>query len=261
MLASTEGGALSACVLAENLIWNKSDGKGRAHNYFVLIVCGLPMGKIKVLIADDHSIVRLGVRELIERDDCFEVVGEAQNPTELVSLSLQLKPDVVVTDYHMPGDQTYGDGIKLIDYMVRSHPGMQILVLTMVSNPLLLFRMYELGVSGVIQKNNNFGEIMVALKRISNNQEYRSCAFMRVKDSVIVDKSSIISRMASLSVKEHEVIRHFISGRCVRDIAILLNRSVKTISAQKISAMRKLGVNTDQALMAFCIEEDGLFFH
>lgn len=224
-------------------------------------LCGLSMEKIKVLIADDHSIVRLGVRELIERDDCFEVVGEAQSSTELVNLSLQLKPDVVVTDYHMPGDQTYGDGIKFIDYMVRNHPGIQILILTMVSSPLLLSRMYELGVSGVVQKNNDFGEIMVALKRISNNREYKPCAFMRVKDSVIVDDSSIMSRMASLSVKENEVIRHFVSGRCVRDIAILLNRSVKTISAQKISAMRKLGTSTDQALIAFCVEEDGLFFH
>ena len=110
------------------------------------------MPKIKVVLADDHPIVLMGVSELIERDERYEIVGQAQTSTELIEQLQRLQPDIVVTDYSMPGDETYGDGVKLIEYLIRHFPQVKILVLTMLTNNLILSRLYDLGVGGIILK-------------------------------------------------------------------------------------------------------------
>lgn len=106
------------------------------------------MQKTKVILADDHPIVLMGVCELIERDERYEVVGQAQTSSDLVEQVQRLQPDIIVTDYNMPGDETYGDGVKLIEYLIRNFPQVQILVLTMLTNNLILSRLYDLGVGG-----------------------------------------------------------------------------------------------------------------
>ncbi|AGI23074.1 two component response regulator [Pseudomonas sp. ATCC 13867] len=204
-------------------------------------------------MADDHPIVLMGVREMIERDDLFEVIGEAHNSSELVALCRDLRPAIAITDFNMPGDQTYGDGLKLIEYLLRNFPDTRILILTMLSNPLILSSLYDLGVQGVILKNGDLNEILVALRALSQGRVYRGPS-MQSANSVLASKDDVDGRIASLSVKEYEVLRHFVSGLSVRDIAQLLNRSIKTVSAQKISAMRKLDVDTDQALLTFCVK-------
>ena len=113
------------------------------------------MPKIKVVLADDHPIVLMGVSELIERDERYEIVGQAQTSTELIEQLQRLRPDIVVTDYSMPGDETYGDGVKLIEYLIRHFPEVKILVLTMLTNNLILSRLYDLGVGGIILKNGD----------------------------------------------------------------------------------------------------------
>lgn len=116
------------------------------------------METLNVVIADDHPIVLLGVRELVERDQRFRVVGEAVCSSELINLLETRRVDLVITDFNMPGDSTYGDGLKLVDYLTRHYPGVRVLVLTMISNPLILTRLQELGVLAVIQKNQLHNE-------------------------------------------------------------------------------------------------------
>ena len=77
------------------------------------------MEKLRVVIADDHAIVRMGVRDVVAADSRFIVVGVAANPSELVRLYGELDPDVVVADYNMPGDERYGDGLKLVSFLLR----------------------------------------------------------------------------------------------------------------------------------------------
>lgn len=106
------------------------------------------MEKFKVVIADDHPIVLLGVRELMERESDFEIVGEAISSQGLIEILEQQPVDIVITDYNMPGDSPYGDGLKLVEYLKRHFPRLQILILTMISNQLILTRLHELGWSG-----------------------------------------------------------------------------------------------------------------
>jgi two-component system capsular synthesis response regulator RcsB len=211
------------------------------------------MDKVKVVVADDHSIVRLGIREVVQRDPRFAVVGVAASPSELVQLCREQAPDIVITDYNMPGDDVYGDVLKLIGYLLRQFPQTRVLIYTMLSNNLILSSLYDLGVSGVVLKSGDIDEIRVAVDTLQHGRIYRG-AHMQAANSVLANGDDIQGRIASLSAKEFEVLRHFVSGLSVGDIAQQLNRSVKTVSAQKIAAMRKLEVDSDQALLTFCVK-------
>lgn len=212
------------------------------------------METFNVVIADDHPIVLLGVRELVERDQRFRVVGEAVGSDELIQL-LETKPvDLLITDFNMPADSTYGDGLKLVEYLIRHFPKVRVLVLTMISNPLILTRLQELGVLAVIQKNQLHDEIETALKAIAKGNPVRWQA--PAPTSVVNDGADLDERFSRLSPKEHEILRLFVQGQGVNDIARYLNRSAKTISTQKISAMRKLEVGSDQELLTYCIERN-----
>ncbi|WXL27716.1 response regulator transcription factor [Ectopseudomonas mendocina] len=214
------------------------------------------MEKIRVVAADDHPVVLMGVREVIERDSRFELIGEARSSSELVELYEKLKPDVVITDYNMPGDVRYGDGIKLVEYLLRHYPDTRILILTMLSNAPLVTTLYGLGVSGVLHKARDLNEILVALGTILRKRVYRG-AVAQSSSAVMLAQGDSQVRVAKLSAREYEVLRHFVvGGLSVNDIARVLNRSVKTVSAQKISTMRKLEVSNDQALLKFCLERN-----
>lgn len=210
------------------------------------------MQKIKVVIADDHPIVLLGVRELVERDQSFTVVGEAVSSSELIRLIKEQNPEIVVTDYNMPDDSVYGDGLKMIEYLIRHFPHLQILVLTMVSNSLILTRLHDLGVAGVVQKSHVHVEIQRALDALRHHRDYKSVG--QSVHSVVASTLGVDERLARLSARELEILRLFVSGMSQRDIALSQNRSAKTISAQKVTAMRKLEVHTDQELITYCNE-------
>ena len=96
------------------------------------------MPQMKVLLADDHPIVLMGVREIIERDPRFKVVGEAMSSSELIDKISLLKPDVIITDYNMPGDDQYGDGTRLVEYLRRHFPEPKVLILTVITNAQVL---------------------------------------------------------------------------------------------------------------------------
>lgn len=210
------------------------------------------MKKLNVIIADDHPIVLLGVRELVERDPRFYVVGEAACSNALIELLEQQAVDIVISDYNMPADSPYGDGLKLIDYLVRHYPNLQIIILTMISNHLILARLQEMGVVAVIQKNQLHTEIEKALNAIALQSAYQ---YLEPARSLMIDSNiSTEERMTSLSPREFEVLRLFVSGKSVGDIARSQNRSIKTISAQKKAAMRKLEVSTDQDLLTYCLQ-------
>jgi len=212
------------------------------------------METFNVVIADDHPIVLLGVRELVERDRRFNVVGEAVCPDGLIELLKSQAVDLLITDFNMPGDSPYGDGLKLVEFVTRHFPEVKVLVLTMISNPLILTRLQELGVLAVIQKSQLHVEIEVALKAITKGNRVRSKG--PAPTSVLNDGADLDERFSRLSPKEHEILRLFVQGKGVNEIARGLNRSAKTISTQKISAMRKLEVNSDQELLAYCIERN-----
>jgi len=206
---------------------------------------------LRILIADDHPIVLAGIREVLAGELDLDVVGEAADPATLVELMGLTQPQAVITDYSMPGDERFGDGIKLISYLHRSFPDTRLLVLTMVSNPSLVAAMYAAGASGVVLKSHGLGSLVQALRTVLADRIHRPPGLLPVASAEPADADAVRAR---LSPRELEVIRLFTGGMSVGDIARQLQRSAKTVSTQKISAMRKLGVDSDQALIEYCLQ-------
>ncbi len=205
----------------------------------------------RLVIADDHPIVLAGIRDLIADDPRFAIVGQAQNPTELVEQMRSLAPDIVISDYNMPGDDPYGDGIKLISHLRRHFPRSKLLILTMISSPSIIDAMYRAGANGVVRKSGDLKELRVALSRLLTHRIHPPTPAPGHAHPAYAERAS---SLALLSPRELEVVRLFVNGLCVGEIARHLHRSSKTVSTQKISAMRKLGTDNDQQLISFCLE-------
>ncbi|MBJ9965619.1 response regulator [Burkholderia seminalis] len=205
----------------------------------------------RLLIADDHPIVLAGIRDALAKERDLQIVGEARDPAALIELMARVQPDALITDYSMPGNEEFSDGIKLISYLHRRFPECHLLVLTMMSNPSLLSAMYAAGAAGVVVKSHGLASLVQALRTILSGRLHHAPELQT--DALCRDAESGVEAAASLSPREFEVIRLFVRGLSVRDIALQLNRSGKTVSTQKVSAMRKLGVDTDQALIEYCL--------
>ena len=205
----------------------------------------------RILIADDHPIVLAGIRDVLAGELDLEIVGEAADPATLIELMTRTRPQAVITDYSMPGGDHFGDGIKLISFLRRSFPDTRLLVLTMVSNPSLVAAMYAAGAGGVVLKSHGLGKLVQALRVVLADRAYRPPGLLPLAAGKPADADAVRAR---LSPRELEVIRLFTGGMSVGDIARQLQRSAKTVSTQKISAMRKLGVESDQALIEYCLQ-------
>jgi len=216
------------------------------------------MKRTRIALADDHPLVLFALRGLLDKDMMFDVVAAVSSPTELVQhLSGPQPADVVITDYAMPGDATYGDGIRLIDGLVRRFAQTRFVVLTMMSNPMIVSALYDAGVMAVVQKSHGMNEVIMALRAVCGGRKYYPPGF-EASPSPASRAASLRERAGNLTPKELEVLRHFVGGESMVQVAASLKRSIKTVSSQKMSAMRKLGLDSDQALVEFCIES-GLF--
>lgn len=210
---------------------------------------------IRVVVADDHPVILFGAEHALLKFPGIQVVARARQSTELVK-ALQTTPcDVLVTDLAMPGGQ-YGDGLPLIGYLRRNYPQIPIVVLTMLENAALLKRLGELGVIAVVHKSDDLSHIGLAVQHVHRNLEYMSPQVKIALDSLRMNSGGK-SEEVILSKRELEVVRLFVSGMSIKEISEKLNRSIKTISTQKNTAMRKLGLDRDSELFQYA-QSNGL---
>jgi len=168
---------------------------------------------------------------------------------------LQKSPcDVAVSDLAMPGGQ-YGDGMPLLGYIGPQFPTLRIVVLTMLENPALLKRLREVGVTAVINKSDDLSHIGLAIVRVMRGPEYIGPSVRLALDSMGLSASA--QQHVVLSKREPEVVRLFVSGMTITEIAAQLKRSIKTISTQKNTAMRKLDIERDSELFQYA-QSNGL---
>ncbi|HGJ5883331.1 DNA-binding response regulator [Arsenophonus sp. ENCA] len=204
------------------------------------------MNNLNVIIADDHPIVLFGIRKSLEQIEGINLVGQFEDSTSLINNIAKLKADILITDLSMPGDK-YGDGITLIKYIKRHYPNLSIIVLTMNNNPAILSAVLDLDIEGIVLKQGAPADLPKALSALQKGKKFTpenvSKLLEKVNANGYGDKR--------LSPKESEVLRLFAEGFLVTEIAKKLNRSIKTISSQKKSAMLKLGVENDIALLNY----------
>lgn len=208
------------------------------------------MKKLRLIFADDHPLVLAGIRDFFANDIRFDVTGCVTTPSELIEHIAREHPDVAITDLSMPGDPRHNDGLGLISYIANHFPQTHILVVTMMSNPLVMASLYKAGASGVVLKSDPPDTLKAALETIRIGRQFFHPSLMAQQS--ICKQTPDIQLADALSRKEIEVLRRFINGQSLKDIAYDLSRSIKTISNQKRSAMRKLHVSNDQELITFC---------
>jgi two-component system capsular synthesis response regulator RcsB len=205
-----------------------------------------------VILADDHALIRYGMKMALESSGLARVTGEAGGPAELFRLLAQADCDVVVTDFAMP-DEENRDGLSLIDRLARLHPDIPVIVITALRNAGLLKTLLDLGVKGLVAKGGGVNELMLAFQAVSKGRDY-VCAPLR---QLLLEASVAPKVHAALTRAEIEVLRLFANdGLTSKQISERLNRSRKTISRHKCSALAKLGLSTDQELLDYCRQVD-----
>ncbi|MNP18820.1 Transcriptional regulatory protein RcsB [compost metagenome] len=202
---------------------------------------------MRVIIADDHPIVRIGLRMLIESSRTCVVVGEADGPDSLFSLLSNTSCDLLITDFSMPGNQQT-DGLKMLNMVRRHFPDMPVILVTMFANVATLRAVFAEGVMAIVAKGASATELPMAIKSVVEGQRFISESLRKALAQLGTGDQS---QPPSLSAKEREVVRKLASGMTVSEIATHFKRSVSTISKQKKMAMHRLGISTDVDLFAY----------
>ena len=199
---------------------------------------------MRVLIADDHPLVLLGLEQALQRLSEIQLCGKAQCGRELLQLAQETSPDLIITDYYMPSaDGT--DGLMLIGQLARTVPDCKLIILTMLDNAAFIEGMLKAGAHGVMSKHDDFNRIAEAISTVMCDRQYLGRAILdaRAAAGYLADSEAI--KWSQLSMRELEVMRLYAAGLSMTEISGQLNRSIKTISHQKKSAMEKLGTRND----------------
>ncbi|MEE4812394.1 response regulator transcription factor [Pseudomonas alliivorans] len=211
---------------------------------------------LRIILADDHPIFLIGLRVVIEQDNAATVVAQASNPDELLAALNGHDCDVLVTDFMMPVEQQ-NDGLRLLQRIRRDFPDLPVVVVTTLTNAGLFQAMLDLNVQGLLSKASVAGELPAAIKSVRRGRVFLADSVRRVlQDARQLGPDSPLA-LEQLSPRELEVLRLLSAGHAVGRIATRLNRSKQTVSAQKVSAMRKLGLANDAALFIY-LQEHGL---
>jgi two-component system, NarL family, captular synthesis response regulator RcsB len=210
--------------------------------------------KTKLILADDHPALLAGIKYELGTNSTLEVVGTASNSTEIVELLSHVQCDVLITDYSMPGGQ-FGDGIALLSFLRRRFPQVGIIVFTMLDNPGITKELSKLGIKAVLSKTDDLRHLAGAVNAVMNGAAYFSPTTLSAEGRTHVGAGrGETSRAQGLTKREAEVVRLYVSGRSVKEIAVQLHRSKQTVSAQKMSAMRKFGLERDADLFRLAFE-------
>ncbi len=211
------------------------------------------MGRIRVLLADDHTLFRQGVRHLLGSEPDLEVAGEVANATDAADKATELRPDVVLMDVAMPGSSSF----EAARQIKRNRPDTKVLFLTMYDDEDYLIEAMEVGANGYVLKDSPASQLLAAVRDVHRGGSYLSPRML----SQLVDdfrsrvkSSTRAPRFSTLTPREKEVIKMLAEGQSVKEIACALNLSVKTVEAHKFNLMRKLDIHNKAQLVQYAIQ-------
>jgi DNA-binding NarL/FixJ family response regulator len=208
------------------------------------------MSKMRILIADDHEVVRKGIRTLLETRSEWEICGEASTGWDAVAKAKRQKPDVVLLDISMPDL----GGLEAIPEILKVHPNGKILVLTMHESGRMATRVLAAGASGLVLKSDAAHDLVRAVQSIERNQPFISPAVTTLIIGHLA-KNSVPGPSPSVTPRELEVLRLLALGRTNKEVASALDLSVKTVDAHRFNIMRKLDLRTYSDLIQYAIRQ------
>ena len=212
------------------------------------------MSKIRVFLADDHLILREGIRALLEKVPDIEMVGEAADGEAAISSIEQLMPDVVLMDITMPGI----NGLEATRLIKQRYPQIKVLILTMHETDQYLSEMLSAGASGYIVKTTDSSELISAIQEVNegNVHLYPSIARMLVEDYLHkVTTGEEKKSYNGLTPREREVLKHIAEGKQNKEISNFLGISVRTVQAHRTNLMDKIGAHDRTELVKYAIRK------
>ncbi|MDR5694407.1 MAG: response regulator transcription factor [Armatimonadota bacterium] len=212
------------------------------------------MKKIRVLVADDHTIVREGIRMILTAQPDIEVVGEAANGQEAIELTRKLRPDVVVMDISMPGVS----GIHATKAIKAEMPEVNVLALTMHEDETYVFQLLKAGAAGYVLKRGAASDLVNAVRAASKGEAflYPSVAKAVVQDYLQrVEAGEERERWDGLTQREREILKLIAEGYTNQEIAQKLYISVKTVQTHRAHILEKLGLHDRTELVRYAIRK------
>jgi DNA-binding NarL/FixJ family response regulator len=207
---------------------------------------------IRVLVADDHAIVRTGIRHVLESEPGFVVVAEASTGAEALELAERLRPDVAVLDISMPGES----GLRVAAELRWRSPETRALILSMHDNTEYVLESLRAGAQGYLLKDSAATELRGAVRAVRRGESYFSPAIAgRLSAVVRGDPAESAARaLTQLTARERQVLVGVAQGHTNREIAVQLGISHRTVESHRESLMRKLGVRTVAGLTRLALE-------
>ncbi len=215
---------------------------------------------VRLLIVDDHAVVRSGLMMLLNGKNNIEVIGEASEGDEAINKAKELNPDVVLMDLSMPHGK---DGLTATKELHELMPDVAILILTMHDDEEYLFRAIQSGASGYILKNAPHEDLLGAIESVSTGNAYLTPSATKVLMSGYLDrvkKGDNADTFALLSEREKEVLEWIAKGYSNKEIAERLVISVKTVESHKSNLMEKLGLKSRPELVKYAMKKGLLHF-
>lgn len=203
---------------------------------------------IRIVIADDHAIVREGLKRIVASADDLDVVGEAKDGTEVLQRVRDLRFDVLMLDLSMPGR----NGMELIKLIRADYPKLHILILSMHQELQYAVRAIKSGASGYLTKESAPEQLVQAIRKIASGGAYVSAEVAEQLALRAMPGSATLPH-ESLSAREFEVLQLLVTGTSVTAIAAQINLSVKTVSSHKANLMGKMGLQNQSELVRYAI--------
>ncbi len=203
----------------------------------------------RVLLVDDHAVVREGVRRLLEDCRDIQIVAEARDGDEAIRLARTLLPDVAVIDLSIPGR----DGIEVTRMLAAELPQIKVLILTMHANEDYALRLLQAGACGFIGKGATSSELLAAVLKVAHGGNYLQPALLEKLPQRIANGALHASPVESLSDRELQVLKMLAEGHSGREIGGLLHLSVKTVDTYRARLLAKLKLQTTADLIRFAL--------
>ena len=212
------------------------------------------MAKIRILLTDDHTLFRQGIRTLLSTEPDLEVVGEAGNAMDSVAAAKQLRPDVVLMDIGMAGMSSF----EATRQIRKERTETKIVFLSMYDDEDYLAECVEIGANGYVLKDSPADQLVTAIREVHRGGSYLSPRLLtRLVDGFREQGSHAVRqpRFGTLTKREREILKMLAEGRSVKEIASEFDLSVKTVEAHKFNLMRKLDIHNKAQLVQYAIQK------
>ena len=207
--------------------------------------------KIKVVLADDHSVVRKGIKMLISGDEDIEILGEAASGTEALQMVKSLEPNIIITDISMPGMS----GIELAEKIKTEYPSTKVLVLSTHNDEEYILRSFEAGALGYLPKDTEEDEFLAAIKTVADGDVFYTNEVSNILTKSLIKQKRSFDDTRDLTEREKEILKLIVEGLSNKEIGDKLFISVRTVDTHRRNIMDKIEAKNTAELVRKAIED------